>query len=71
VHVKKTTMHENNFSPAGKNQIRFAGQILSVQAVTIAEFVNYRAHYHFRFCIPASDTRHIKTALRRSMNICH
>ena len=63
VTVPETSMHENYLPARAEHQVRFSGQILSVQSVTETHAVHYPAHGHFRPGVLILDCTHRSTAL--------
>ena len=63
VTVPETSMHENYLPARAEHQVRFSGQILSVQSVTETHAVHYPAHGHFRPGVLTLDCTHGPAAL--------
>lgn len=67
--VPKTTMHEYDFSPARKNQVRTSGKRLSMQTIPIAFGMNQAADKQLRFGILASYPRHHPASMFRGQAV--
>jgi hypothetical protein len=50
--MPETAVHEDDFPPRGKNQIRRSWQLLAIQTETISKTVNKRTDEQFRFGVP-------------------
>ncbi len=62
--VPKAAMDEDDLSPAGKDEVRGAGQIAPMQAKPETQRVNEPADDDFRFSILALDQSHLAAARR-------
>ncbi len=60
--MPETTMCENNFFPAWKNNVRPSWKVFAVQAESISEPVNQAPQGELRIRILAADAPHIATA---------
>ena len=63
VPVPKTTVHENDFAKAWKNQVGMAGKVFPVQAKTIAHGVREAPNDHFRPGVATFDRAHDAASL--------
>ena len=63
VTVPETSMHKNYLPARAEHQVRFSGQILSVQSITETHAVHYPADGHFRPGVLTLDCTHRSTAL--------
>lgn len=57
--VPEATVHEYRFPPSDKNQVRFAGQILAVEAEAVSQPVRQSANDNFWLGITRFDCTHI------------
>ena len=63
VTVPETSMHKNYLPARAEHQVRFSGQILSVQSVTETHGMYKPAHSHLRLGVATSDSPHNAAAL--------
>ena len=71
VAMPEAAMHEDYRAVFRQNNVRLAGQVLSMKPVSVAERMKQRPDPHFRFRVPVLYRRHIATALLRCVNVCH
>jgi hypothetical protein len=69
--MPETAMHEDNRTMLRKHNVRPAGEVFSVQPVSVAERVEQRANPHFRPAVPGFDSRHVPAALFGGVNVDH
>ena len=69
VAVPEATVHEDRLAPGDEGDIRPAGQVSAMQAVSVAHGVQQPAHDQFRSCVPAPDRLHDAAALLRGAGI--
>ncbi len=69
--VPETTVHENHFLTAGKNDIRSAGQPFAMQPIPITVRPKPLSDKQFRFRILSFDQRHASAAFGGCEGIDH
>ena len=63
------TVNKNDSAVSGQDDVRFAGEVLSVEAVTVAVRPEPFAYHHLGAGVLPLDSGHIEAALLRGMNV--
>jgi hypothetical protein len=71
VSVPKAAVHENNLSPAGKDQVGAAGQFRGVKPVAVTHAVDEASHDHLGDGVFTANAPHERAALFRGARIDH
>lgn len=69
--VPEAAMNEDDCFVLLQYQIRFAGKLLIVQAITVATCKQLLAEQYFRLSVFATDRRHIAAAGGFVVNVSH
>jgi hypothetical protein len=60
--MPETAVHEYDFAAAGKDNIRTAGKVFTMQAESVAKPVDQSAEEDLRISVCAADTPHVGAA---------
>ncbi len=71
VHVPEAAVYEEHLTQLRKDEIRLAGEVLSMQSESVAHAVHQASHDQLRLRVPGPDSGHAKAPLCGCENVGH